>query len=65
MSNKMFQTVEPYLKFKKNPNRGPLSQTRALKQGPLFKLASQTLGPPLLRLKFYFKLNELFSNAKY
>ena len=59
------------------PNWGPLSQIKGFKQGPLIsnkgsqtgatflKLGFQTPGLPFLRLKFYIKLNKLFSNAKY
>jgi hypothetical protein len=59
-------------------NRGTLSQIKGFKQGnnnisnkrlqtgtTFSKLPFQTPEPPLLRLKFHFKLNELFSNADY
>ena len=58
-------------------NRGPLSERKGLTQGPFIsnkgsqteatflKLGFQTPGPPFLKLKFYFKLNKLFGNAKY
>ena len=59
------------------PNWSPLSQIKGFKQGPFisnkgsqtgatfFKFGFQTPGPAFLKLKFYFKLNKLFSNAKY
>jgi len=66
ISNKGFQTGNGIQGRSKTLRGSKQGHKKGHKKGiTLLKLGFQTRGPPLLRSKTYFKLNELFSNAKY